>query len=69
MTEVGMPAMEAIKSATSVAATVLGMQDQIGTIEAGKMADIVATDSNPLEDISTMESVSFIMKDGTIYKQ
>ena len=69
MTEVGMPAMEAIKSATTVAATVLGMQNQIGTIEVGKMADIIATDNNPLEDISTMESVSFVMKDGKIYKQ
>lgn len=68
MTEVGMPAMEAIKSATSVAAKVLGLQDQIGTIEAGKSADIVATDANPLNDISTMESVSFIMKEGKIYK-
>ncbi|MDR9419087.1 amidohydrolase family protein [Gracilimonas sp.] len=68
MTEVGMPAMEALKSATTVAATVLGMQDQIGSIEAGKMADIVATDSNPLEDISTLENVSFVMKGGKIYK-
>ncbi|MDR9415878.1 MAG: amidohydrolase family protein [Gracilimonas sp.] len=69
MTEVGMPAMEAIQSATSVAATVLGLQEKIGTIEEGKMADIVATDSNPLEDISTLEKVSFVMKDGKIYKQ
>jgi imidazolonepropionase-like amidohydrolase len=69
MTEVGMPAMKAIQSATSVAATVLGLQEKIGTIEEGKMADIVATDSNPLEDISTLERVSFVMKDGKIYKQ
>ncbi len=69
MTEVGMPAMEAIQSATTVAATVLGLQDQIGSIEAGKMADIVATDANPLEDISTFETVSFVMKDGKVYKQ
>lgn len=68
MTEVGMPVMEAIKSATTVAATVLGMQDEIGSIEVGKFADIVATDLNPLEDVTTMESVSFVMKDGKIYK-
>ena len=68
MTEVGMPVMEAIKSATTVAATVLGMQDEVGSIEVGKFADIVATDLNPLENITTMESVSFVMKDGKIYK-
>jgi imidazolonepropionase-like amidohydrolase len=68
MTEVGMPAMEAIKSATSVAAKVLGLQESIGTIEAGRSADIVATDANPLNDISTMETVSFVMKEGKVYK-
>ncbi|HET8865000.1 MAG TPA: amidohydrolase family protein [Gracilimonas sp.] len=68
MTEVGMPVMEAIKSATITAATVLGMKDQIGTIEAGKYADIVATDKNPLDDVTTLESVSFVMKDGVVYK-
>ncbi len=69
MTEVGMPANEAIKSATVTAAKVLGMQDEIGSIEAGKYADIVATDKNPLHDITTLESVTFVMKDGKIYKQ
>lgn len=68
MTEVGMPAFEAIKSATTTAATVLGMQNEIGSIEPGKFADIVATDKNPLQDITTLESVSFVMKDGKIYK-
>jgi imidazolonepropionase-like amidohydrolase len=68
MTEVGMPVMEAIKSATITGATVLGMENQIGTIEAGKLADIVATDTNPLNDVTTLESVSFVMKDGIIYK-
>ena len=68
MTEVGMPTMEAIKSATMTGATVLGMQDQIGSIEAGKLADIIATDDNPLEDVTTLERVSFVMKDGVIYK-
>ena len=68
MTEVGMPAMEAIQSATVTAATVLGMQNEIGSIEAGKLADIIATDENPLEDITTLERVSFVMKDGVVYK-
>jgi imidazolonepropionase-like amidohydrolase len=67
MVEAGMPAMEAIKSATIVAATVLGMQDKIGTIETGKLADIVATDENPIKNIKTLEKVSFVMKDGVVY--
>lgn len=69
MVEAGMPAMEAIKSATVVAAEVVGMSDKIGTIEAGKLADIVATDENPLRNIKTMEKVSFVMKEGMVYLQ
>jgi imidazolonepropionase-like amidohydrolase len=69
MVEAGMPALEAIKSATVVAAAVLGMTDKIGTIEAGKLADIVGTDENPLQNIKTMEKVSFVMKDGVVHKQ
>ena len=69
MVEVGMPPMEAIKSATVVNAGILGMTDRIGTLEAGKLADIVATDENPLQNIKTMEKVSFVMKDGVVYKQ
>jgi imidazolonepropionase-like amidohydrolase len=69
MVESGMPAMEAIKSATVVPASILGMSDKIGTLEAGKLADIVATDENPLKNIKTMESVSFVMKDGVVHKQ
>lgn len=68
MVEAGMPAMETLKSATSVNASILGMTDKIGTIEIGKLADIVATDENPLKNIKTMESVSFVMKDGVVYK-
>lgn len=69
MTEAGMPAMEAIKSATIVAAEVLGMKEKLGTIEAGKLADLIATDENPLKNIKTMEKVSFVMKDGVVYLQ
>jgi imidazolonepropionase-like amidohydrolase len=68
MVEVGMPVMEAIKSATVVNAGILGMSDKIGTIEAGKLADIVATDENPLTNVKTMEKVFFVMKDGVVYK-
>lgn len=68
MAEAGMPPMETIKSATVVAAGVLGMGDKIGTLEVGKLADVVATDDNPLKNIATMASVSFVMKEGVVYK-
>lgn len=69
MVEAGMPAIEAIKSATIVNAGILGLADKIGTLEVGKFADIVATDENPLTNIKTMEKVSFVMKEGVVYKQ
>lgn len=68
MVEAGMPPLEAIKSATVVNAGILGMSDKVGTIEVGKLADLVATDENPLSNIKTMEKVFFVMKDGVVYK-
>ena len=68
MVEVGMPAMEAIQSATVTNAKVLGLGDQLGQIKPNYIADIVATDTNPIEDISAMERVQFVMKEGKIYK-
>ena len=64
----GMPEMEAIQSATSVAADFLGIGDTHGSLEAGKQADVIAVPGNPLDDITAMERVSFVMKGGTIYK-
>ena len=69
MVEAGMPAMEAIKAATVISAGILGMSDKIGVIDPGMLADIAATDENPLKNIKTMEKVSFVMKEGVIYKQ
>ncbi|GAB4252323.1 MAG: amidohydrolase family protein [Ekhidna sp.] len=69
MTQAGMPAMEAIICATSNNATLLKMGDQIGTLKAGYLADIVAVPGNPLEDIEVMKLTSFVMKEGKIYKQ
>jgi imidazolonepropionase-like amidohydrolase len=68
MIEAGMPAMEAIKSATMNAADLLGMKDQLGSIEKGKLADIVALDGDPLMDPLVFGKVVFVMKDGVIYK-
>jgi len=68
MVEAGMPPFEAIMSSIKTGAEVLGLYDQIGSIEAGKAADIIAVDGNPLENIQTLESVSFVMKDGVVIK-
>lgn len=68
MIEAGMKPMDAIKSATINAATLLGMQDNLGSIEAGKLADIVAVDGDPLKDAQAFGRVIFVMKDGVVYK-
>ena len=68
MVEAGMPAMEAIKAATMTPAIIMGTQKEAGSIETGKIADIIATDGNPLQDIKVMRKVSFVMKDGIVYK-
>jgi imidazolonepropionase-like amidohydrolase len=68
MIEGGMPAMETIKAATINAADLLGMKDQLGSIETGKLADIIAIDGDPLKDSGSFEKVVFVMKDGVVYK-
>lgn len=68
MVESGMPAMEAIRSATVHAAELLGESDRLGSVEQGKLADIIAVDGDPLENIKVMKNVVFVMKDGVIYK-
>ncbi|MDX1591084.1 MAG: amidohydrolase family protein [Balneolaceae bacterium] len=69
MVEEGMTPAEAILSSVRTAATVLGMEDMIGSIEAGKHADIIAVSGNPLEDVTILENVHFVMKEGAVYKQ
>ena len=69
MIEAGMKPADALLSATVNSASLLGISDILGTLEEGKLADIVAVKGNPLDDISLMESVSFVMKDGVVYKQ
>ena len=60
--------MQVIQNATSDAADLLGILDQVGTLEVGKWADIIAVAGNPLEDITLLETVNFVMKAGEIYK-
>jgi imidazolonepropionase-like amidohydrolase len=67
MVRYGMRPIDAIRSATIVAAELLGWQDKIGSIEPGKLADIIAVKGNPLEDIKVLQDVRFVMKDGKIY--
>ena len=68
MVEGGMPALETIRCATIHAADLLGALDRLGSIEKGKLADIVAVDGDPVADIKAMGKVKFIMKDGVVYK-
>jgi imidazolonepropionase-like amidohydrolase len=63
-TRLGMTPMQSIETATRAAADLLDMSDRVGTIEPGKLGDLVAVPGNPLQDITAMERVSFVMKDG-----
>jgi imidazolonepropionase-like amidohydrolase len=69
MTNAGMSNKDALKSATIETAKLLRVEDQLGQIKPGMLADIIAVQKNPIEDISTVKNVSFVMKDGIIYKQ
>lgn len=64
----GMTPMQAIRSATSLGAEMLGWSDRLGTIEPGKLADLVAVAGDPLADIGELERVRFVMKEGVVYK-
>jgi imidazolonepropionase-like amidohydrolase len=68
MTRYGMSPLASIQSATINAADLMGWADQIGTIEPGKFADIIAVDGNPLDDIKQLENVKFIMKGGQVVR-
>jgi len=69
MVEAGMPPMFVLQAATTHAAELLKKSKDLGTVEAGKFADVVAVEGNPLDDITRMQHVGFVMKDGKIYKQ
>ncbi|MBA3913246.1 MAG: amidohydrolase family protein [Acidobacteriales bacterium] len=69
MVQWGMTPAQALKSATADASELPGMQDQVGTLEPGKFADVVAVKGDPLTNITVLEKVDFVMKGGTIYSQ
>ncbi len=68
MVEWGMTPMQAIQSATVRAADLLGWQEKVGAVAEGKLADIIAVQQDPLQDITALESVDFVMKGGVVYK-
>ncbi|PYX86548.1 MAG: Xaa-Pro dipeptidase [Acidobacteria bacterium] len=69
MVKYGMTPMQAIQAATSSAADLLGHSKEIGSIKPGKYADIIAVAGDPLQDVSLLENVQFVMKDGKVYRQ
>jgi imidazolonepropionase-like amidohydrolase len=69
MVEAGMPAIEAIRCATVHAADLLGETERLGSIEAGKFADIIAVEGDPIANISAIANVRFVMKAGKVYRK
>src|SRR5271163_3262401 len=63
-----MPSREAIKAATVNAAKLLDLSDEVGTIASGKSADVIALDSSPLDDVSVLKRVTFVMARGDVYR-
>jgi imidazolonepropionase-like amidohydrolase len=68
MTKLGLTPMEAIRAATTTAAELMGWQNKVGSVEAGKIADIIAVGGDPLTDITELERVKFVMKGGVVVK-
>jgi imidazolonepropionase-like amidohydrolase len=69
MVAYGMPPVDAVKSATSTAARVLHMENQIGSVKQGLYADLIAVDGDPTKDVAALRRVKFVMKNGTVYRQ
>jgi len=68
MVSLGMSPLDALKAGTSVDAELLGLQNRVGTLEPGKLADIVVIPGDPLQNIRQTEKVFFVMKEGAIYR-
>jgi imidazolonepropionase-like amidohydrolase len=69
MVRYGMTPMQAIRAATTSAADLIGRSNEFGSIKPGKYADVIAVAGDPLKDVSVLENVQFVMKDGVVYKQ
>ncbi len=69
MVEGGMPPIEAIRSATLVSAGILGIEDEAGSLDVGKLADVIAVSGDPIRDVTTLQRVEFVMRGGEVYKQ
>ena len=66
MVQAGMPEPDVIVAATATNAAILGIEKKLGTIEPGKIADLIAVPGNPLKDISVLRRVEFVMKEGRV---
>jgi imidazolonepropionase-like amidohydrolase len=69
LTRIGLTPIAAIRSATQEAAQVIGLGDRIGSLTAGKLADLIAVDGNPLDDLTSLKRVVFVMRNGQIFRQ
>jgi imidazolonepropionase-like amidohydrolase len=68
LVKLGLSPLAAIQTATINAADLLGWQDRVGALEPGKFADLIAVDGDPLQDVSVLESVKFVMKGGSVVR-
>ena len=68
MNEAGIPVIECLQAATIINSKILSMESEIGQIKKGFFADIVATKINPVDDVTTLEDIQFVMKEGKVYK-
>ena len=68
MVDLGLPAIDALKTATGNAADLFGVAQKVGTLEKGKLADVIAMPGDPTSDITATERVSFVMKEGKIIR-
>jgi imidazolonepropionase-like amidohydrolase len=69
MVEAGMPPLYALQAATTHAAELLKKSKDLGSVEPGKFADVVAVEGNPLDDVTRLQHVGFVMKEGVVYKR
>jgi imidazolonepropionase-like amidohydrolase len=68
MVEYGMAPDDAVRAATIVGAELMELDSEVGSVTAGKLADLIAVRSNPLRNIAALSDVTFVMKDGVVYK-